>query len=68
MARETYLLALAMITAIIVLVGLRDLCFWAMGKETISAWLRLHSDWYVWPAFAMLLFLAGLTWHLFAED
>jgi hypothetical protein len=64
MAGLVYTAILAMIVGLFILGGLVDAALWVSGRETISQWLRKHPDWFWWPCYLALLFLAGLAMHL----
>jgi len=64
-AEQAYLGALFGVLAMIVWAGGMDLMFYVNGQQTISAWLRLHPSYFLWPMAISLLFVSVLTWHLF---
>jgi hypothetical protein len=60
-----YVSALCAIASAIITGGFCDLMLFLGGEQTISSWLRLHPLWFVFPAGLMLIFIIGLTFHLF---
>jgi len=64
-AESAYMGALFGMLAIVVWAGGMDLMFYVNSQQTISAWLRLHPSYFLWPMAVTMLFLAVLTWHLF---
>ncbi len=65
MARVVWEMAIALTVAIFVGGLVSDLLLWLMGRETVSAWLRLNPECFWWPAGAVLLVLVALAFHLF---
>lgn len=67
MAQGIYFAGLAIIALVLIMGGLADAALWYASKRTITDFLRGHPYWFLVPASLMLLFLVGLSLHLFGR-
>lgn len=65
MAGDVYITGIVAVALIVAVVLAIDLWRWLTGRQTISAWLRIHPLDYWVPLVIIEAALVVLTWHLF---